>query len=223
MTMDNYTRTRLSKKLSFWLRHKPEHGELTLSKEGWVPLSQVLEAFERQGDVLQRVDLELLIRLDAKERFELEGDQVRARYGHSIVLEEKPHPGTPPALLYHGTARRFLPKILESGLRPMKRQFVHLSPSKKIAREVGSRRDQTPAILEIAAHAAHQAGIQFYPRGKGVWLSDPIPAKYLTVVDAPSRPSVHGPRDSSPYPSTPGTPRRRRPRRGFIKEFRSDR
>lgn len=221
--MDDDTRIRLSKKLSFWLRHKPEHGGLTLSKEGWVSLSQLLEAFERQGDVLQRTDLEDLIRTDAKERFELEGNRVRARYGHSIALEEKPHPGTPPALLYHGTARRFLPKILECGLRPMKRQFVHLSPSKKIAREVGSRRDRMPAVLEVAAHAAHQAGIQFYPRGKGVWLSDPIPAEYLTVVDAPSRPSVHAPRNSSPYPSTSGTPRRRRPRRGFIEEFRLDR
>jgi putative RNA 2'-phosphotransferase len=221
--MDDDMRMRLSKKLTFWLRHKPEHGKLTLSKEGWVPLAQILEALKRQGDELQLADLLELIRHDEKERFEIEDGRIRARYGHSIPLEVKPHPGTPPATLYHGTTHRYLPKILEMGLRPMKRQFVHLSPSVKIAREVGCRRDQTPVVLSINAHAAHQAGIQFYPRGRGIWLSDPIPPKYLTIVRMSDRSAKQRSRNTAFSPSTSGMPRRRRPRHGFIKELRSDR
>jgi len=215
--MNEYTRTRRSKRLSLWLRHKPEQGGLTLSKEGWAAIPAILEAFERQGDILSRAEFDEIVRLDPKGRFEVEGDRVRARYGHSIELEEKPHPGMPPATLYHGTAPRFLPKILETGLRPMKRQYVHLSPDKKTAREVGRRRDREPAILIVAAHRAHEAGIQFYPRGKGVWLSDPIPPEYLSVLEESPRPDSNEESSRARRASAPGTPRRRRPKGGFIK------
>lgn len=215
--MDEYTRTRRSRRLSLWLRHKPEQGGLTLSKEGWAAIPAILEAFEQQGDLLSRAEFDEIVRLDRKNRFEVEGDRVRARYGHSVELAEKPHPGMPPATLYHGTARRFLPKILETGLHPMKRQFVHLSPDKQTAREVGRRRDQQPAILEVAAHRAHEAGIQFYPRGKGIWLSDPIPAAFLTVVEESLPAEANAESSRMRRATAPGTPRRRRPAGGFLK------
>ena len=45
--MDEPTRTQRSKALSAWLRHKPERAGLTLSKEGWATIPDVLAAFER--------------------------------------------------------------------------------------------------------------------------------------------------------------------------------
>jgi putative RNA 2'-phosphotransferase len=212
-----------------WLRHKPERGGLTLSKEGWAAVPAVLAAFERQGVILSRPEFDEIVRTDPKSRYEVEADRIRARYGHSVELEEMPHPGMPPAALYQGTARRYLPRILDAGLRPMKRQFVHLSPDKATARAVGQRRDQLPVILRVAAHEAHEAGIQFYPRGKGIWLSDPIPARYLAVLEetqtaiprpAADRPAAHGRTDRTRRAGTesaPGDPRRRRPRGGFMK------
>src|SRR5262249_28088765 len=143
--------------------------------------------------------------------------RVRARYGHSVELEEKPHPGMPPTTLYHGTTHRFLPKILDSGLQPIKRQFVHLSPDRRTAREVGRRRDQEPVILAIDGHAAHEAGIQFYPRGKGIWLSDPIPPQFLRVLEDSDEEQAYSPTASSQTASAPGEPRRRRPKGGFTK------
>jgi putative RNA 2'-phosphotransferase len=208
--------------LSMWLRHKPERGGLTLSKEGWAAVPALLEAFERQGHAMSRAELDDVIRMDAKGRFEVEGDRVRARYGHSLELEEKPHPGMPPAALFHGTPRRYVPKIMETGLRPMKRQYVHLSPDKATARQVGMRRDQEPAIITVDAHRAHEAGIQFYPRGKGIWLCDPIPPEYLKVMEETPRPAPKATGDSA-KPQTarqtaPGDPRRRRPKGGFMKK-----
>src|SRR5215813_1296373 len=102
--MDESTRVQRSKALSMWLRHKPERGGLTLSKEGWAAIPAVLEAFGKQGLPLSRPEFDDIVRLDPKGRFEVEGDRVRARYGHSLELEEKPHPGMPPATLYHGTS-----------------------------------------------------------------------------------------------------------------------
>ncbi len=74
-------------------------------------------------------------------------------------------PACPPAVLYHGTARRFLPSIMEEGLRPMSRQYVHLSADTDMARQVGSRHDRRdpPAILRVDAAAAHADGVAFYP------------------------------------------------------------
>jgi putative RNA 2'-phosphotransferase len=231
--MDEITRAQRSKTLSMWLRHKPERGGLTLSKEGWAAIPAILEAFEKQDLPLSRPEFDEIVRLDPKGRFEVERDRVRARYGHSVELEEKPHPGMPPATLYHGTARRYVAKVMETGLRPMKRQYVHLSPDKATAREVGKRRDQQPAILVVAAHQAHEAGIQFYPRGRGVWLSDPIPPQYLSILDESPQPAPKAEPDSvapirppaqatnaprrTPRTDAPGEPRRRRPKGGFMK------
>jgi putative RNA 2'-phosphotransferase len=234
--MDEIQRTQHSKTLSMWLRHKPERGGLTLSKDGWVGIDSVLAAFARQGQPLSRPELDDMLRVDVKGRFEVEGGRIRARYGHSVELEEQPHPGMPPATLYHGTAKRFVPKIMEMGLRPMKRQYVHLSPDRATAREVGKRRDQEPAILIVAAHDAHAAGIQFYPRGKGIWMSDPIPPQYLTLwsprqENSPpaAKPQTDIPSASAGRPlpaglaarkAAPGEPRRRRPKGGFMRRER---
>jgi len=219
--MEDPTRIQRSRMLSLWLRHKPERGGLTLTKEGWAAIPDILEAFDRAGQIMTRAELEHLIRLDPKGRFEMEGDRVRARYGHSLELQQKPHPGKPPATLYHGTPSRFLPRILEAGLRPMKRQYVHLSPDRKTAREVGRRRDQEPAILAVDAHRACEAGVQFYPRGLGIWLSDPIPPQFLRLLEGPGAPDANPSQTSrAARESAPGEPRRRRPRGGFMKRGR---
>jgi putative RNA 2'-phosphotransferase len=222
--MDEITRTQRSKALSMWLRHKPERAGLRLSAEGWVAIDEALSAFERLGTPMTRAEFDNLVRLDLKGRFEVDRNRVRARYGHSLELEAQPHPGMPPAALFHGTAHRFLARILEGGLQPIKRQFVHLSPDRKTAREVGRRRDQEPAIIAVDAHAAHEAGIKFYPRGKGIWMSDPIPPAFLRVLEemdaaAPSSRSTGSP-IRSVRASAPGIPRRRRPKGGFAKRER---
>src|ERR1041385_3103252 len=215
--MDETARIQRSKMLSKWLRHKPELGGLTLSKEGWSTFDEILAAFDRAESPTSRPELEFLIRWDPKGRFEVEGERIRARYGHSLELEEKPHPGKPPTTLFHGTPKRYVAKILETGLRPMKRQDVHLSPDKKTGREGGRRRDQEPAILVVDAHGAHETGIQFYPRGKGIWLSDPIPPGFLSVLEDSDEDKAYAATFRSERPSTPGEPRRRRPKGGFAK------
>jgi putative RNA 2'-phosphotransferase len=219
--MDDLTRTQRSKALSMWLRHKPERAGLTLSPEGWVDIDEIIRAFERTGSPITRAEFDNVVRMDLKGRFEIDRHRVRARYGHSLELEEKPHPGMPPATLYHGTTHRFLPKILEGGLQPIKRQFVHLSPDKKTAREVGRRRDQEPAILAVDAHAAHESGVKFYPRGKGIWLSDPIPPLFLRVLEESDEELVNVrssiARTATSRSAAPGAPRRRRPKGGFTK------
>ncbi len=92
-----------------------------------------------------------------------------------IVKEKK----APPEILYHGTARRFLNSILEKGLLPEERQYVHLSQDVETAHSVGMRHDMKPCILKIDAKQAWKEGIAFYYGNEKVWLADEIPSKYI--------------------------------------------
>lgn len=182
--MNNQDDFRISKTLSFALRHEPWRFELELDENGWADIEQVLEALrdERpQWKDLTRADLERVLANATKKRHEIVGDRIRASYGHSIPGRLARTPATPPDILYHGTPRRALPKIEQSGLKPMSRQYVHLSPTVRVAREVGGRRDRQAVILRIDAARAHNDGIPFYAGNDVVWLADSVPPIYLST------------------------------------------
>ncbi|QDH22159.1 hypothetical protein FFV09_15690 [Saccharibacillus brassicae] len=111
---------------------------------------------------------------DAKEA----APRIRARYGHSYEKLAYPQ-GTPPETLYHGTNRRALPAILEHGLLPMGRRYVHLSAETHFAALAGQRRGKL-VLLTVDTAAAAEAGIIFYDAGSGVWLAERVPADVLT-------------------------------------------
>ena len=118
-----------------------------------------------------------------KPRFELRGDRIRARYGHSLPVKV-PHPRErPPAILYHGTTPEAAARILVDGLRSMRRQYVHLSVDPNTAREVGRRRTPRPVVLTVRADDAHDAGVTFYRAEAAIWLADQIPPEFLQEDD----------------------------------------
>ena len=49
---------RISKSLSYWLRHKPEAAGLSLDASGWAPVHEILAALARAGLADNRGDLE---------------------------------------------------------------------------------------------------------------------------------------------------------------------
>jgi putative RNA 2'-phosphotransferase len=175
----------LSKVLSHALRHEPWRYELELDDDGWADINQVLEAMREerpQWADLERADLEAVIATSAKKRHEIDGDRIRASYGHSVPGRLARTPAIPPEVLFHGTTRRALPAIAERGLIPMSRQYVHLSPTEQVAREVGRRRDRSPVLLRVDAGRAHADGVPFYIGNDVVWLADSVPAHFLDSV-----------------------------------------
>lgn len=126
---------KLSKEISYALRHAPWEYELEMDENGFVDIQQLL----------------------------------------SSINEE-----TPPAILYHGTAKRFLNSIMAEGLKPMSRQYVHLSADVETAIQVGKRRDSEPVILQINTSGALKAGIKFYHANEKVWLCKEIPYYFLS-------------------------------------------
>ena len=174
----------LSKEISYALRHAPWEYELELDENGFVPIAQLLHALNESNGYdreIVQADLEQIIATSEKKRHEIVGDKIRALYGHTVPQIIKKEPGIPPAVLYHGTTHRALPQILQDGLKPMQRQYVHLSIDVETATRVGKRRDPEPIILKIDTEAAQKAGIQFYIGNDKVWLCNRVPKECITV------------------------------------------
>ena len=69
-----------------------------------------------------------------KKRYEFNSDKtkIRARQGHSIDINVDLKETTPPNILYHGTATRFLESIYEYGINKGTRNHVHYQVIKKL-------------------------------------------------------------------------------------------
>lgn len=173
-----------SKFLSLVLRHDPSSIGLELDDGGWADIDELLKAAKKHRHPITRAQLEEVAEKNDKARFaiDFENNRVRARQGHSIDVDLGLAPQDPPELLYHGTVERFLPSIRKNGLRPGNRQYVHLSPTVAVARQVGARRG-APVILTIRADDMARAGHLFFLSENGVWLTKHVPSAYVGAVE----------------------------------------
>ncbi len=173
---------KISKKLSFLLRHCTEPRYIDLNG-GWADVNEIIRVLKINYSETNKSILEQIVADDKKGRYSFNDDhtKIRANQGHSIpgVIIEMEQP-EPPELLYHGTATRFLSKIMEEGLKPMSRQYVHISPDLETAIEVGKRHGN-PVVLIIKAKEFVNDGNILYRSSNGVWLTKEVPCKYFSI------------------------------------------
>ena len=177
------THTQTSKFLSYVLRHEPQSIGLTLDREGWADIDALIDKAKAAGRTLDRELIRAVVNNNDKKRFALseDGQRIRAVQGHSTQDVAIIHQArTPPAVLYHGTATRFLASIQAEGLRPGQRHHVHLSEHVETAMEVG-RRYGEPVILRIDAEAMEREGFAFFQAENGVWLTEKVPVGFFGV------------------------------------------
>jgi putative RNA 2'-phosphotransferase len=167
----------LSKTLCYVLRHRPDSVGITLEEGGWVNIDLLCQAMTLTREVLVQVARE-----DDKQRFELDGNKIRACQGHSVKIDLQYDPAKPPDILYHGTAKRNLGSILQKGLLKRNRHHVHMSTNKRTMIAVGARHGD-PVLLQINAKQMHADGHEFFVTKNSVWLTNHIPPKYLSVLD----------------------------------------
>lgn len=177
----NKKNTEKSKYLSYILRHHPESIGLSLDKEGWAVISDLILLSTKESYNIDYDLLRSIVDNSDKKRFMISEDglRIRASQGHSsqkvsIQYSKK----TPLEKLYHGTAARFISLIKEQGLIPKERQYVHLTEDKDTAYEVGQRYGK-PIILRIKTMEMYQQGFNFYQAENGVWLTDSVPFKFI--------------------------------------------
>jgi putative RNA 2'-phosphotransferase len=173
----------ISKFLSYVLRHEPQVIGLALDREGWADIAALIAGAKKTGRELDEALIRAIAESSDKKRFTISEDglRIRAVQGHStgsvaIAYVDR----VPPEFLYHGTATRFLESILEEGLRPGERQYVHLSEDVETATAVGQRHGK-PVVLKIEALRMHQQGFKFFQAENGVWLVPNVTPQYLHI------------------------------------------
>ncbi len=171
-------KAKISKLMSYILRHNPMG--LRISHDGFVALEDLLRLMQETYPWLERKRLEEIVDHDEKGRYELKGNTIRARYGHSIDVSVD-FPPTDLETLYHGTSDHSAKEILKEGLKPMKRKKVHLSKTVEDAIQVGRRRTANPVILKIDARKAIKEGIRIERATDRICVADPIPKKFISV------------------------------------------
>ena len=175
-------KTKISKKMSYMLRHCTDPLYIDLNG-GWADINIIIKDLEKKFPEVNADIIEQIVAEDLKDRYSFDEThkKIRANQGHSIsgviIKMEEPEP---PEFLYHGTATRFLDNIMKQGLKSMSRQYVHISPDKKTAVEVGKRHGK-PVILVIKAKELVSAGHKLYRSSNGVWLTDYVPPEFFTI------------------------------------------
>ena len=182
MPNDQQRLVKISKFLSLVLRHQPDKIGVTLDKAGWVAVDELLRACQQHSFPITLEELKAVVATSDKKRFAFneDGMQIRANQGHSVEVELGYQPATPPALLYHGTAERFLVSIRQQGLVKGQRHHVHLSADEATALKVGVRHGK-PVVLQVQSGMMHRDGYLFFQSENGVWLTDHVPAAYLVI------------------------------------------
>lgn len=170
---------KVSKFLSYILRHQPETIGITLDPDGWVDIHTLITQANQQGESLNQALIEQVVATSDKKRFTISTDglKIRAAQGHST--QQVNHVETfPPTFLYHGTASRFIDSIKQQGLVAGSRHYVHLSNDQQTAITVGQRHGK-PVVLKIDALRMAKQGLKFYRADNGVWLTQSVPIDFL--------------------------------------------
>ena len=168
---------KLSRYLSYLLRHNPDDANLNMDKNGWVLVDELIK---NTSNKFTKDNLEHIVLNDKKTRYSFNDDKtkIRANQGHSINVDVELEEAIPPDILYHGTADRFIISIMKEGIKSQTRKHVHLSKDKETALEVGLRHGNA-VILQINTKEMIKDGIKFYLSKNGVWLTNYIESKYI--------------------------------------------
>ncbi len=187
LLIDPAKRVKLSKLISGILRHFPHEACVEPDSEGWVRIDDLIRGIRecwRNRELYQWVSYEHIIaiaKLDPKGRFEIKNDKVRARYGHSFKVSIKYPRITWSKPLYHGTSTSSLNSILKEGIKPMKRQYVHLTIDEKTAIDTG-RRHGKPVILVVDPACIEKHGYEVYRATDKIFLTRYVPPDCIVRV-----------------------------------------
>jgi putative RNA 2'-phosphotransferase len=172
---------RITRSLAFMLRHQPEQFDLELDKYGYADLDEVVRALnEKVGEPVEVGDVEEAVGSSGP-RYEIDGDKIRALYGHSITVD----PGDtskPPEVLYVSLPEGDVERAQRFGLRGGRRRFLHLALTQEHAVESGRRLARDYTVLSIQALDAWEEGVNFYDR-HSLWLAEEVPTHLLEIEE----------------------------------------
>lgn len=183
---------RVSKTMSWALRHGIDELKLIIDKEGYVVLDELLKNERFKNVTID--DIKFIVIHNDKQRFTLKEDNdvlyIRANQGHSLNIGKNINDSSllteitePYEMLFHGTYAKYVNDIKKTGLCRMKRKHIHLSNNFDA---ISGARRGNDRLAFIDMKAAMIAGIKFYQSSNGVILSEGlngvIPPEFITKI-----------------------------------------
>jgi len=216
---------RISKSLSWLLRHGAEKAGLNIRQDGYAKVSDVLSnpmfrdvTFTHLQDIVKR---------DQKSRYHLLFEPqtsgsagadvwwIRANQGHSmktIELDLQPViSASEIPMAVHGTTRQAWQLIATQGLSKMTRNHIHLAQNVPGSGVISGMRNSSQILIFVDVQKALDAGITFYLSANGVVLTEGningflSPEFFLRVEDADRAP-LQGWEGSGPIVSATSVP-----------------
>ncbi|PKK81205.1 MAG: RNA 2'-phosphotransferase [Thermoplasmata archaeon HGW-Thermoplasmata-2] len=182
--MDAEELDRVGRMLTGILRHSPERYGLALDEHGWIQGDAIIGAIQRNPRYhwIRPYHIEAIAATDDKGRYQIEAGMIRATYGHTLEVDLSDMPDADLEFLYYPASEEEADMILENGIKPMDRKYIHLSATPEKADEAGRVRIQNPIILKIDVRRA----IEIMPEkpikkaGKSVYITQEVPAKCIS-------------------------------------------
>lgn len=181
--------TKISKSLSYLLRHGAVKENLPIDQDGYISLEKILNHQRLKSFKTTLEDIQEVVDTNNKKRFSLKtiGDTtyICANQGHSIEVSnnnlQQLQPHEIPKI-FHGTYKNKLPDILNSGLSKMSRNHIHLTDDFEYIRK------SCNALIFIDVEKCLTDNIIFYKSENNVYLTTGIdgtlPKEYfLTITD----------------------------------------
>jgi len=177
--LDEKQRERLSRLMAFHLRHD---AAIERSPDGYVSVQKLAEVIRRKIAWVKPHHIREVAIFDTKGRYELDGERIRARYGHSIEVRLD-YPEADADVLYYAVAPEVVAQVVAEGLKPTARKMVHLSASVGQALEAGRSRTENPVVLVVDAKLAKQRGIKILKASDRVFLAPEIPPECIKTLE----------------------------------------
>lgn len=167
---------RISKVLSYLLRHGALKENLHIDVEGYVKISELLQHPKLKSDKVTLDDIKKIVINNNKQRFNIkDGILICANQGHSIELVKENnlkllHSSEIPSEVFHGTTKNNLKKILDSGgLCRMKRNHLHLTTNE--FQTCSGIRCNSKILIYLDVEKCLRNGIEFYISKNNVILT----------------------------------------------------
>lgn len=189
---------RVSKAMSYLLRHGALKEQVPIQDDGKMKMSDLVSWLQSEGHHLTSDTVVDIVKTNAKQRYSYDpaSDMIWAAQGHTMQMSVQMVPWTGQGPLVHASYMDVMESIQADGLNRMERQHIHMIDP--IAPGCWSlvRSNANMFVLIDAAKARESYGISFQMSDNGVVLSEglhgTIPTDCLTCVPAPRKTPCYG-------------------------------
>lgn len=176
---------KISKYLSYLLRHGAKEKNLQMSIDGFVEVNSILNLQQSKSYKISLEIIKKIVETNDKRRFEIKTEDgkifIRACQGHSIkdldetkMMREITNPEEFPVVV-HGTYSKNWEIIKSEGLKVMNRNHVHFAPGyPKDDQVISGMRSTCDVFIELDIRMALSEGIKFFISSNRVILSSGI-------------------------------------------------